>query len=165
MSNSFATPWTVVYKAPLSMGFPRQDYCSLLQGIFSNQGLKLHLLQWQAYSFLLSHQGSPYMYLFFSSNSCPNCFCCSVTQSCLTLWTRWTAACQGSLSFTVSQSLLKLVSIESMMPSSHLILCRSLLLLPQSFPASQSLPMSQLFPSGGQSFGASASFLPVNIQG
>ena len=42
----------------------------------------------------------------------------------------WTAACQTSLSFTISQSLLKLMSIESMMPSNHLVLCHPLLLLP-----------------------------------
>ena len=49
--------------------------------------------------------------------------------------TLWTAACQTSWSFTVSQSLLKLMSIELGMPSSHLILCRSLLLLPSIFPS------------------------------
>ena len=47
--------------------------------------------------------------------------------------TPWTAACQASLSFTISQSLLKLMTIESEMPSSHLILCHSLLLLPSIF--------------------------------
>ena len=47
----------------------------------------------------------------------------------------WTAAQQASLSFTISQSLLKLVSIESMMPSNHLILCSLLLLLPSVFPS------------------------------
>ena len=46
----------------------------------------------------------------------------------------WTAACQTSLSITNSQSLLKLMSIESVMPSNHLILCRPLLLLPSIFP-------------------------------
>ena len=46
----------------------------------------------------------------------------------------WTAACQASLSITNSQSLLKLMSIESVMPSNHLILCRSLLLLDLIFP-------------------------------
>ena len=46
----------------------------------------------------------------------------------------WTTACQASLSFTVSQNLLKLISIESMMPSNHLILCFPLLLLPSTFP-------------------------------
>ena len=47
----------------------------------------------------------------------------------------WTAACQASLSFTTSQSLLKLMSIELLMPFSHLILCRPLLLLPSIFPS------------------------------
>ena len=47
----------------------------------------------------------------------------------------WTAAHQASLSFTVSQSLLKLMSIESVMPSNHLILCLSLLLLPSTLPS------------------------------
>ena len=49
--------------------------------------------------------------------------------------TPWTAACQASLSFTISQNLLKLTSIESVMPSNHLILCRPLLLLPSTFPS------------------------------
>ena len=71
--------------------------------------------------------------------------------------TPWTAACQASLSFTISRSLLKLMSSGSVMPSNHLILCCSLLLLPSFFPESGSLPMSRLFLSGGQSIGASAS--------
>ena len=49
--------------------------------------------------------------------------------------TPWTAARQASMSFTVSQSLLKLMSIELVMPSNHLILCRPLLLLPSIFPS------------------------------
>ena len=49
--------------------------------------------------------------------------------------TPWTAACQSSLSFTISWSLLKLMSIESEMPSNHLILCCPLLLLPSIFPS------------------------------
>ena len=56
-----------------------------------------------------------------------NC-CCSVTQSCLTLAIPWTAAQQASTSFTTPQSLLKLMSIESVMPSNHLLLCHPLLL-------------------------------------
>ena len=59
--------------------------------------------------------------------------CCSVSQLCLTL-TPWTAACQASLSFTISQSLLKLLSIELVMPSNHLALCHPLLLLLSVFP-------------------------------
>ena len=49
--------------------------------------------------------------------------------------TPWTVACQASLSFTVSWSLLKLISIESEMPSNHLILCHPLVLLPSIFPS------------------------------
>ena len=49
--------------------------------------------------------------------------------------TPWTAACQASLSFTISWGLLKLLSIESVMPSNHLILCHPLLLLPSIFPS------------------------------
>ena len=73
---------------------------------------------------------------------------------------------QASLSIINSQSLLKLMLIESVMPSSHLILCLPLLLLPPVLPASGSFPMSQLFTSGGQSTGVSAvaSVLPVNTQ-
>ena len=80
--------------------------------------------------------------------------------------TPWTAAHQASLSITISRSLPKFMSITSMMPSNHLILCRSLLLLPSIFPSiRQSFPVSQLTASGGQRIGASASVLPMNIQG
>ena len=77
--------------------------------------------------------------------------------------TPWSASCQASLSITNSWSSLRLTSIKSVMPSSHLILCCPLLLLPQSLPASESFPVSQLFPRGGQSTGVSAlaSFLPT----
>ena len=78
----------------------------------------------------------------------------------------WAAAHQASLSFTTSQSLLKLMTIESVMPSNHLVLCRPLLLLPSVFPSIRSFLGCQLFPSGGQSIGVSASLsvLPMNIQ-
>ena len=77
-----------------------------------------------------------------------------------------TAARQASLSITNSQSSVKLMSIESVMPSSHLILCCPRLLPIQSFPASGYFQMSQLFTSGGQSIGVSAStsVLPMNTQ-
>ena len=87
--------------------------------------------------------------------------------SCVWLFaTPWTAARQASLSITNSWSLPKLMSIESVMPSNHLILCRlPFSSCPQSFPASGSFPMSQLFASGGQSFGVSAStsVLPIGL--
>ena len=80
--------------------------------------------------------------------------------------TPWTAAHQAFLSITNSCRLLKLMSIESVMPSNHLILCCLLLLL-QSFPAAESFLMSQFFTLGGQSSGVSAStsVLPMNIKG
>ena len=80
--------------------------------------------------------------------------------------TPWTAACQPPCPSPTPHSLLKLMSIESVMLSNHLILCCPLLLCLQSFPASGSFPMSQLFSSGSQSIGASASasVLPINIQ-
>ena len=62
--------------------------------------------------------------------------------------TPWTEACQARLSFTISCGLLKLMSIESMMPSNHLILFAPFCPCPQSFPASGSLPMSLFFTSG-----------------
>ena len=80
--------------------------------------------------------------------------------------TPWIAARQASLSITNSQSLLRLTSIESVMPSSHLILCCPFSSCPQSLPASESFPMSQLFLWGGQSIGVSAStsVLPIHTQ-
>ena len=79
--------------------------------------------------------------------------------------TPWTVARQASLSITNSQSLLKLMFTELMIPCNHLILCRPIL-LPSIFPAAGSFPVTQFFPSGGQSIGvsASASVLPMNIQ-
>ena len=59
----------------------------------------------------------------------------SVAQLCPTLWDPWTAALQASLSIINFQSLLKLLSIESVMPSNRLILCHPLLLLPSVFPS------------------------------
>ena len=91
-------------------------------------------------------------------------FSCSAVYD--SLWPPWTAACQASLSIINSRSLLKLMSIESVMPSNCLILCYPFSSCLQSFPASWSFPMSQFFASGGQSIGvsASASVLPINIQ-
>ena len=80
--------------------------------------------------------------------------------------TPWTAACQASLSITNSRSLPKLMCIESVIPSSHLILCSPLILLPQIPPISGSFAVSQLFAWGGQSIeiSASTSILPMNTQ-
>ena len=82
------------------------------------------------------------------------------------LWNSGTTACQDSLSITNSWSLLKLVSFTSVMPSNHLVLCRSFSSCLQPFPASGAFPRSQFFTSGGQRIGisASASVLAMNIQ-
>ena len=84
--------------------------------------------------------------------------CCSVAKSCPTLC--------DPMSFTISLSFLKLMSIESVVPSNLLILCYPLLSCPQPSPASGFFPASGLFTSGGQNIGASASasVLLMNIQ-
>ena len=95
------------------------------------------------------------------------CFSSVQSLSCIRLFaTPWTAARQTSLSITNSQSLFKLISIELVMSSNHLILCHPFPLLPSVFSAYGSFLMSRLFISGGHSIGvsASASVLPMNIQ-
>ena len=84
-------------------------------------------------------------------------YSCSVSPVTSDSASPWTVARQASLSFTTSWSLLSLKSIESVMPSNHLMLCRPLLLLPSIFPSIRAFPMSQLFTSGSQSIRASAS--------
>ena len=96
------------------------------------------------------------------------CLCLHSVQFLTHVWlfaTLWTAARQASLSFTISWSF-KFMSLEVVMPSNHLILCRPLLFLPSIFPSVGSFPMSWLFASGGQTIGASASASvpPMNIQ-
>ena len=78
--------------------------------------------------------------------------------------TPWITARQASQSITNSRSSLRLTSIKSVMPSNHFILCHPLSSCPQSFPTSGSFQIIQLFTSGGQSIGisASTSVLPVN---
>ena len=88
----------------------------------------------------------------------------SVAQSCPTLCDPWTTARQAILSITSSQSPPKPTSVESVMPSNHLTLCRPLLLLPSIFPASGSFQISHFFTSRGWSIEASAWVLPKNIQ-
>ena len=91
----------------------------------------------------------------------------SSVQSLSRVWlfaTPWTAACQASLSITNSRSLLKLISIESVIPSNHLILHHPLLLLPSIFPSIGSFQINQFSASGSQSIGPSASVLPMNIR-
>ena len=92
-----------------------------------------------------------------------------VVQSlnCVQLFaTPWNAARQASLSFIVSWSLLKLMSIVSMMPSNHLILCHPLLLLPSILLGIRVFSNKLVLHIGAQSIGSSASslVLPMNIQ-
>ena len=131
----FATPWTVARQAPLSMGFPRREYWSGLP-VASPRGLPSPGTEPTSLSPALAGG-------FFTTRATweakPKCTTSvrfsSVAQSCLTLATPWTAACQASLSITNSWSLLKPMSIESVMPSNHLILCCPFLLLPSVFPS------------------------------
>ena len=109
------------------------------------------------FSLVLAREATLYL-------TCARSCCCSVAQLCPTFAARWNAACQASLFFTICWSLLKFMSIESVMPSNHLILCRPLLLLPSIFPSIREWVDSSS--SGGQSIRAStsASILPMNIQ-
>ena len=79
---------------------------------------------------------------------------------------QWTAACQASLSITNSRSLLKLMSFESVMPSSHLIPCHPLLLQLSIFPSIRVFSIESVLRIPWPSIGASASAqpLPMNIQ-
>ena len=79
--------------------------------------------------------------------------------------TPWTTAYQAPLTSTVSRNLLKFMSTESGLLSNHLFLCYLILLLSLILPSIGSFSMSQFFASGGQGIRASASVLPVNIQG
>ena len=92
-------------------------------------------------------------------------FSCSVVSD--SLWPHESAACQASLSITNSQSLLKLMSVESVMPSSHLILCRPLLLLPPIPPSIRVFSNESTLLMRWQKYGVSAlaSVLPKKFQG
>ena len=128
----FVISWTIACQVPLSMGFPRQEYWSGLPfpppGDLPNPGIESNspvVPSCQADSLPLSHLGNPF-----------NRF---VVQSLSHVWlfvTPWTAACQASLS-TIFQSLLKFMSIESVIPSNHFILCRPLILMPSIFPSTR----------------------------
>ena len=130
-------------------------------------------MQWEKYSLILITRRLHLSNFSKKKSKGENPLCYSVQFSSFQSLSRvrlfatpWTAACRASLSITNSQTLPKLMSIESVMQSNHLILCLPLLLLPSIFPKSGSFLMSQLFAWGGQSIGASASasVLLMNIQ-
>ena len=121
------------YNMPSTMEVPVPSICHLDGGIvmwtalceLSYNCAKLMTRFWLQMRELwlrqIKHHGSPVV----------------VVQSLSYVWlfeTPWTAACHASLSFTISRSLLRLMSTESVMPSNHLILCCPLLLLPSIFP-------------------------------
>ena len=129
MSDSSATSWTTACQAPLSMDFSGKNtrvHCHfLLQGIVLTQGSNPCLLHWQAGLLPSSHLGRP-----------SKCFSSVQLLSRVRLFaTPWTTARQASLSITKSRSPPKPMSIVSVMPSNHLILCCPLLLLPSIFPS------------------------------
>ena len=152
-------------------------YHFLLQEIFPTQGLNPGLPHCRQRFYRLRHQGSPIilkgisipnkirsLYDQFSSDQFSSVQSLSGVRLFATLWI---APRQTSLSITNSRSSLKLTSIELVILSSHLIICRPLLLLLPIPPSIRVFQMSQLFTGGGQSTGVSAlaSFLPKKSQG
>ena len=134
----FVTPWTLAHQAPLSMGFSMQVYWSGLPfptpGDLPNPGMELaypaSLLHCRQILYCWAPGDSPYNTEYYIS------IIIVQLPSCVQLLaTSWTVACQTSLSCTIFQSLPKFMSIESLMPSRHLILCHPLLLLPSVFPS------------------------------
>ena len=132
----FATLWIVDCQAPLSMDFSRQEYWSELLCLspkdLPESGIKpMFPAVLQANSLLRATRKAPIPWQMPNKHEFPFT-CCSVQFSHSVVpnsVTPWIAARQASLSITNSRSSLKLTSIESVMPSSHLILCRPLLLL------------------------------------
>ena len=119
MSHSFSTPWTVAHQAPLSMGLSRQESWSALS--FTSPG---DLLDPGIKSLSSALSGGFFTTKPFSS----------VAQSCLTLCDPMDCSTPG-FSITNSWSLLKLMSIKSVMPSNRLIFCHPLLFPPSIFPS------------------------------
>ena len=146
----------------LTLGFSRQEYWSGLpcfsRGSSWPQGLNLHLCLSLFLICCLTRDNHPEWYAFVVVvQSCPTLcdpawtiarqaplsstvsWCCwwSIAKSCLTLCDPMDWSTPGSLSFIISRSLLKFISIESLMPSNHLILCHPLLLLPSIFSSNR----------------------------
>ena len=126
------TQWTWVWASSRSWwrtGKPGvlQSTGSQRVGHYWETELNWGLLHCRQILYQLSYQGSHlYRKEMWIGSFLIYCCCCSVTQSCPTFWASWIAACQASLSFTNSWILLKLMSIELVMPSNHLILCHPL---------------------------------------
>ena len=146
------------------MNFQSSCYCHTTSYTLS---INLQFIAPKKKTVSLQNQIHKTIHLFSHNYIMTSAFCCYPVTSCVQFFvTPWTAACQASLSFTVSQSLLKLMSIESVMPYTILSSVIRFSSCLQSFPASGSFQMSQFLASGSQSIGASASVtvLPMNIQ-
>ena len=142
----FATPWTVALQALLSMGFSRQEYWSELPFSSPGESSQPRDQTWvsciaggfftvwttgEAQQCIVDHYYKILVSIFPCTGHLINII---VVVHVRLFLTPWTAAHQAALSFTISWSLLKLMSVESVMPSNHLILCRPLL-LPSIFPS------------------------------
>ena len=164
----FAAPWTVAYQAPASMGFSRQEYWSGLPfpspGDVPNLGIEPRSPAFQADALTSEPPGKPKIRLVVMKEIFTYWGCLASTwldlnfmllahsvfssvQSLSRVWlfvTQWTTACQASLSIINSRSPPKPVSVESLMPSNHLIFYRPLLFVPLIFPSIRVFSMSQL---------------------
>ena len=126
----FVTLWTVAHQAPLSMGFSSKNIQVSMSSSRGPSGSRN----------ILMSPGSPCRQILYcwatwwSPTWCSVQFS-SVPQSCPTLCDPMNHSTEASLSITSSQSLAKPMSIESVMPSNHLILCHPLLLLTSNFPS------------------------------
>ena len=142
---------------PFSSSISSLYHIVVILAIFQAFSLLLYFLWWSAVSDLCCY--------YCDTLKAASQFSHSVMSD--SLQPLWTAACQACLPITNSRSLSKLMSIESVIPSNHLILCCPVLLLPSAFPSiPEFFPRSQFFTSDGQTIGVSAlaSVLPVNIQ-
>ena len=133
------TPWTAAHQAPWSMGFSRQEYWSGVPLPSPHSKHPLPTTQKKILHMDITRWSAPK----------------SVPQSCPTLCYFMDGNTPSFLSSMNSQSLLKIMSIEPVMPFNHLILCHPLLLPPSFFLASGSFQMNQLFASAGQITGVS----------
>ena len=153
-------PAPLQLRTPASNSSTRQDSRALLHPTFLCGG-------WEIYAGRAPGEHEAHLMCFFpfSQGSCTAYSVQSLSRVRLSA-TSWTTARQASLSITSSQSLLKLMSIESVVPSNHLILCRPLLLQPSIFPSIRGFSNESARrirrPSIGVS--ASASVLPMNTQ-
>ena len=137
----FVTPWTVACQVPPSMEFSRQEYWSEFSEALSDSEIKPGLLYCRQILYHLSHQGSPLItdllsisVWFVSSLMLHLEHLISIVQSLSHVWffvISWTASRQASLSITNPRSSLRLTSIESVMPASHLKLACTMSMIVQ----------------------------------